>query len=61
MKLINLVYFTPANEGENTCPRGYKTTTKFNQVAGVFLNLRLPKYEAQMLTTQPRPLNLSFF
>ena len=61
LKLINLVNFTPANEGENPCSRRYKTTTKFNQAVGVFLNPRLPNYEAQLLTTQSWPFNLRLF
>jgi len=61
LKLINLVYFTSTNEGDSHCPRRYKTTTKFNKAVGVFLNPRIPKYEVQILTTQPRPFNLSIF
>jgi len=49
LKFINLVY-----------RRVYKSRTTFNQAVGVFLNPRHPKYEAQMLTTQSRPFNLSF-
>jgi len=54
-------FYTPTYEGDNPCPRRYKTTTKFNQAVGVYVNPTLPKHKAQILTTQPRLFNLSFF
>jgi hypothetical protein len=53
---------TPAEEGENPCPREYKTTTtNLNQDVGQFFNMRFPTYEAEMFTTQPRHSILVFY